>query len=178
MAAILYTFWSSVTSIELEKYSCDSYSTTNDDIKLRDLNPKVFIRKDDKWQIDEDLTNKWLKGDIPNNDFYEYLTKEKGLKPTLRGYYTEEGYVGYEEKESKLQKEAETFVKEWTKKHLEKKDLKRFNSWYMWMDVANDISSFKKKEWEERTAHKVEGIVHRLREMKWEIFPKGKGKQK
>lgn len=83
-----------VTSLNIKHYSGDIYSTVEDDIALKDLDPKIFIRKNDKWQEDKSLTEKWLKGEIPNNDIRGYLTSN-GLYSSLQGYYTEDAYTEF-----------------------------------------------------------------------------------
>lgn len=145
-----------VTDLKLNKYSGDMYSTVDDDIKLKDLSPQIFIRKNDNWQFDKELTEKWLKNQIPQNDLSEYITGEMKLCSTHRGYYTEEAYGEFCKREDELQKEAEVFVKDYAEKYLSKKVLKRFNKLYMYISIAGDVSSFKRNEWEERTKSKLD----------------------
>ena len=125
------------------------YSTLEEDIALRDLDPKVFIRKNDKWQEDKELTKKWLKGEIPNNNIHDYLTS-KGLRSSLQGYYTEDAYREFRDREENVRKEAEAFIKDYAKKYLDKKTLRQFNKRFMYLDFSSDLSEFKRKEWEER----------------------------
>ena len=139
-----------VSNLNLVKYPSDMYSSVDESVKLRDLNPKIFIRKNDKWQANEELTEKWLKGEIPNNDLYDYITKEMGLKSSLKGYYTEDAYFEFRAREEKVRKEAEIFIKDYAKKYLDKKTLKQFNKRFMYLDFSSDLSDFKRKEWEER----------------------------
>ena len=145
-----------VTDLKLNKYPGDMYSTVDDDIKLKDLSPQIFIRKNDNWQFDKELTEKWLKNQIPLNDLSEYITEEMKLRSTHRGYYTEEAYADFCKREDELQKEAEAFVKDYAEKYLSKKVLKRFNKSYMYISIAGDVSSFKKNEWEERTKSRLD----------------------
>lgn len=145
-----------VTDLKLNKYLSDMYSTVDDDIKLKDLSPQIFIRKNDNWQFDKDLTEKWLNNQIPQNDLSKYITEEMKLHSTHRGYYTEEAYADFCKREDELQKEAEAFVKEYAEKYLSKKVLKRFNKLYMYISIAGDVSTFKKNEWEDRTKSRLD----------------------
>ena len=138
-----------VTDLNIKHYPCDMYSTLEEDIALRDLDPKIFIRKNDKWQEDKDLTEKWLKGEIPNNNIHDYLTSN-GLRSSLQGYYTEDAYKEFRDREENVRKEAEAFIKDYAKKYLDKKTLRQFNKRYMYLDFSRDLSEFKRKEWEER----------------------------
>lgn len=139
-----------VSNLNLFKYPGDMYSSVSESVKLRDLNPKIFIRKNDKWQANEELTEKWLKGEIPDNDLYNYITKEMGLKSSLKGYYTEDAYSEFRAREENVRKEAEAFIKDYAEKYLDKKSLKQFNKRFMYLDFSSDLSEFKRKEWEER----------------------------
>lgn len=139
-----------VSNLNLVKYPSDMYSSVDESVKLRDLNPKIFIRKNDKWQANEELTEKWLKGEIPDNDLYDYITKKMGLRSSLKGYYTEDAYSEFRVREEKVRKEAEIFIKDYAKKYLDKKTLKQFNKRFMYLDFSSDLSDFKRKEWEER----------------------------
>lgn len=139
-----------ITNLNLSKYPSDMYSTVGESIKLRDLDPKIFIRKNDKWQANEELTEKWLKGEIPYNDFHDYITGKMGLRSSLKGYYTEDAYQEFRNREENVRKEAEAFIKDYAKKYLDKKTLRQFNRRYMYLDFSSDLSEFKRKEWEER----------------------------
>lgn len=139
-----------VSNLSLVKYPSDMYSSVNESFKLRDLDPKIFIRKNDKWQANEELTEKWLKGEIPDNNLYDYITKEMGLRSSLKGYYTEDAYSEFRAREENVRKEAEIFIKDYAKKYLDKKTLKQFNKRFMYLDFSSDLSEFKRKEWEER----------------------------
>lgn len=99
-----------VTNLNIKHYSCDTYSTVEDDIALRDLDPKIFFRKNDKWQEDKSLTEKWLKGEIPNNDIRDYLTSN-GLYSSLQGYYTKDAYFEFRARKGKEEGEKECLRK-------------------------------------------------------------------
>lgn len=62
--------------MELEKYDCDSYSTTQSNIKIGDLNPKAMYLSYGDWKIDEDLTEMWKKGKIQPCKFYVYIEEK------------------------------------------------------------------------------------------------------
>ena len=46
--------------VELKKLNCNPYSTTNEDIQLRDLNPVVYTVMERK--VSKKLTKFWLEG--------------------------------------------------------------------------------------------------------------------
>lgn len=52
--------------MKLEKYSCDSYSTTEDERLIKDLNPCAMIYRNGKWII----CNELLK--YPMHEWYKY----------------------------------------------------------------------------------------------------------
>jgi hypothetical protein len=151
-----------VTGLNINHYPCDMYSTLEDDIALRDLDPKIFIRKNDKWQVNEELTEKWLKGEIPYNDLHDYITEKMGLRSSLKGYYTEDAYREFRDREENVRKEAEAFIKDYAKKYLDKKTLKQFNKRYMFLDFSSDLSEFKRKEWEERARINLDRFKYML----------------
>lgn len=69
-----------VTNIELEKWGCDSYSTTDDNTLIKDLNPKCMVVLNGKWHEDKELTRKWLNGEILPHEFCDYFRDERNYK--------------------------------------------------------------------------------------------------
>lgn len=62
-------------NIVLEKYSCDNYSTTESNIKLKDLDPVVICKINNKFTASNILTEQWLSSLIKPHEF----TKDKYL---------------------------------------------------------------------------------------------------
>lgn len=62
-------------SVELTKYTCDPYSTTESNIKLKDLEPVVICKINNKFISSSILTEQWLSGLIEPHEF----TKDKHL---------------------------------------------------------------------------------------------------
>ncbi|MEE3344639.1 MAG: hypothetical protein VZS44_11135 [Bacilli bacterium] len=78
-------------NVELQKWSCDSYSTTDSKVRIKDLNPKVLIRINGKLHINEELTEEWLNGNIEPCDFCSWLADNKNYSiRTKFGYLTPE----------------------------------------------------------------------------------------
>ena len=64
--------------MELEKYRCDTYSTTSDTRLIRDLNPVVLTHVlRSNWVRHEKLTKYWLEGTLEPHEFWYYTD---GLK--------------------------------------------------------------------------------------------------
>ena len=76
------------TDMKLTKYSCDSYSTTDDKRTLSTLGYDIIIKVDGKWIVRNDLK------DIQPHKFHERL-REEGLYPTREGYLTINKYKQY-----------------------------------------------------------------------------------
>lgn len=60
-------------NIKLDKFICDSYSTTDDKTALKDLNPKVVIRVNGRMKVSTELTKLWLEGIVAPHEFCEYM---------------------------------------------------------------------------------------------------------
>lgn len=79
------------SDFELEKWSCDCYSTTNDERKVRDLNPKVMVRVNNRLTCIENLHNAWLNGEVQPHEFGNYLREHNNLDGWLKfGFITHE----------------------------------------------------------------------------------------
>lgn len=55
--------------VELTKYACDPYSTTDSNIKLKDLDPVVICKINNKFITSNILTKQWLLGSIKPYEF-------------------------------------------------------------------------------------------------------------
>lgn len=65
--------------IELEKYSCDTYSTTQDERTIRELNPVVMIRINNKLVRHKELEKEWLDGKVQPHEFTRWVEKHDNL---------------------------------------------------------------------------------------------------
>ena len=63
------------TDIELEKYSCDPYSTTESTKKIGELNPKVMVRLNGKLVLSPKLTQKFESGIIDASAISEEMSR-------------------------------------------------------------------------------------------------------
>lgn len=136
-----------VTNIKLEKYSCDSYSTACGHSKIKDLNPKICIRKNFKWTQDKELTEKWLNGEIKGSLRKEYLEKVRNYKWTYRGFFTPEGYSEYKKYEADMADDCKAFATDWAKSHYSEKDFEIFKKWLVSLDVSTEMYLFRKDDW-------------------------------
>ena len=59
--------------IKLEKWSCDSYSTTEDERTIRELNPVVMVRINNKLVHHKELEKEWLNGKVQPHEFDEWI---------------------------------------------------------------------------------------------------------
>ena len=74
--------------VELIKYDCDNYSTTECAYFLKDLNPKVMIRINGRFRENAELTSKWLYQELAPHQFHDYM-ESLGYYIYLRfGYIT------------------------------------------------------------------------------------------
>jgi len=79
-------------SMVLEKWSCDSYSTTESKIQIKDLNPVVVVRFNGKMKPRYDITKRWLNGEVSIGHFSSIM-HEYGYMPSIRfGYLNKEQY--------------------------------------------------------------------------------------
>lgn len=65
--------------LAIVKYPCDSYGTTYDGRKLRDLDPKAMAKIGGRWK-----EVPWLLS-VPMHRWHEFL-REQGIRATLAGY--------------------------------------------------------------------------------------------
>lgn len=77
----------------LEKFSCDSYATTESKLHIRELNPKVCTRINTRMTVDEDMTAIWLKGECEPHEFYKYMEQRGYESNQYFGYVTNEQYI-------------------------------------------------------------------------------------
>ena len=137
-----------VTNIDIDKLSCDSYSTTDSKVKVKDLNPKVFIKVNWEWVPDEELTKEWLNGKIQPHEFYEYLQNKKHLRNTMRGYFTDDRFDEYKKYLSDLSDECSKFVKDWAAKHCKKEDFEYMEKHDIVLTQSvREIYLYRKEEW-------------------------------
>ena len=80
--------------IKLERWNCDLYSTTDSDVLLGDLNPKVAARFNGKIKTDKELTDLWLEGKIEPHQFYENL-ESRGFTGYLRYGYLDKKQMDF-----------------------------------------------------------------------------------
>jgi len=75
-------------SVELTKYSCDTYSTTEAKIELKDLVPVVCVRCNSRFKPNQALTKDWLTENVSVSDFYKWM-RDAGYVPYPRyGFIT------------------------------------------------------------------------------------------
>lgn len=90
----------------LEKWECDEYSTwdskNEEDYEIKDLNPKICIRVNGRWQVLEDATQEWVQEDKEISDVIQDNIKGKFNNHSLPilGYVTKEQYEWYRRKEN------------------------------------------------------------------------------
>lgn len=65
--------------IKLEKWSCDPYSTTEDKRTIRELNPVVMVRVNNKLVHHKELEKEWLNGKVQPYEFDEWMIKHKNV---------------------------------------------------------------------------------------------------
>lgn len=74
--------------LKLEKWSCDCYSTTEDDRTVAEFNPTVMIRVNGEVKADKELTRMFLSGEVENMHIMQSMFK-RGYTCALRlGYIT------------------------------------------------------------------------------------------
>lgn len=79
--------------MELEKWSCDSYSTTEDARHIKDLNPRVMIRVNMKMTCFDDLRKAWLEGKVEPHAFSKYMEQHHNYRMWLKfGFITDLQY--------------------------------------------------------------------------------------
>lgn len=149
-----------VTDIKLEKYTYDAYSTACGHSKIKDLNPKICIRKNFKWIQDKELTEKWLNGEIKGSRRKEYLENVRNYKWTFRGFFTPENYLEYKKYEIDLIEDCKAFVTDWAKSHYSEKDFEIFKKWLVSLDVSTEMYLFRKDDWK----YLIENILERKME--------------
>ena len=65
--------------IELEKLSCDPYSTTGDRRPIRELNPAVMIRINNNLVRHKELEKEWLDGKVQPHEFNHWVREHDKL---------------------------------------------------------------------------------------------------
>ena len=86
--------------IKLEKESCDSYSTTDDKRLIRELNPAVMVRINNKLVRHKELEKEWLDGKVQPHEFTQWVKKRDNLTITgcrKFGLVTRKQYKFYQE---------------------------------------------------------------------------------
>ena len=147
------------TNIDSGKDDYDLYSSK--EYKIRDLNPKIFVRKNFKWAEDKALTEKWLKNELPNDSRRGYLRSARNYEWTFRGFFTQAGYKDYKKYENDLLEECQSFVKEWARvNYINPKDFEVFKNWAVYIDVAIEMFMFRKADWK----WQIESIIERKME--------------
>lgn len=89
----------------LEKWGCDEYSTwdrkNEQDFEIKDLNPKICIRTNGRWQILEEATSKWLQGNEERDAVKDSIEgKFHHHSLPILGYVTNKQYEWYRDKEN------------------------------------------------------------------------------
>lgn len=84
----------------LEKWKCDEYSTWHDkntqDPILKNLNPKICIKINGRWQILKDATQNWLNGkDLSDAKKNEIENKLYPIAIFNIGYVTDKQHIWY-----------------------------------------------------------------------------------
>lgn len=89
---------------KLEKWDCDEYSTwskeNNRNYELKELNPKICVKINGKWNVLEDATKDWLNGQemktaIKNNlkdNYYQYPLFHIGYVTMDQFYFQQKNY--------------------------------------------------------------------------------------
>lgn len=149
-----------ITNIKVEKYDCDDYSTTCGSIKIKDLNPKIFVRKNFKWIEDKELTKKWLNGELIKNCRRDFYQKIKKYIWTYRGFFTQEGFLEYKKYNANLLKECRAYVLEWAKSHYSEEDSEVVKKWLVDLETASEIHLFRKVDWK----YEIESVLKRKME--------------
>ena len=73
--------------MKLEKW--DLYSTTNDERLLKELNPRVMVRVNNKLTYFEGLQKDWLDNKVQPHEFHTYMSEHYGYKMWLKfGFIT------------------------------------------------------------------------------------------
>ena len=76
--------------MELEKWSCDSYSTTEDTRLIKDLNPCVLVRVNMKMTYFDDLQKAWLANKVEPYEFGQYMEQHHSYRMWLKfGFITD-----------------------------------------------------------------------------------------
>jgi hypothetical protein len=65
--------------IELEKLSCDPYSTTNDERPIKELNPAIMIRINNNLVRHKELEKEWLDGKVQPHEFSYWVEEHDKL---------------------------------------------------------------------------------------------------
>ena len=74
--------------LKLEKWSCDCYSTTEDERTVADFNPTVMIRVNGEVRADRELTKMFLNGELDDERISNIMIN-RGYRHVLRfGYIT------------------------------------------------------------------------------------------
>lgn len=85
--------------MELNKYSCDSYSTTYDERLIKDLNPQAIIYVNNRYEIHNELLEykvcEWWKFKDKYKDVLGELYKKYRNRNTNFDKYTSEEYINY-----------------------------------------------------------------------------------
>lgn len=147
----------------LEKWKCDEYSTWDSknktDYQLKDLNPKICVKINGKWNVLEDATEEWLNGETMNVAIQNNIEGKYYRVPVYNiGYLTIEQYRWYRDKNNmKYAWRLDNFpsnlkdikIPELTPAQLETIDFVRqqFNEYYV--EVINNSYIFEEDEKQE-----------------------------
>ncbi len=155
-----------VTGMELEKWSCDPYSTTDCDTPVKDLNPEVYIRLNGKWQPFKKLTDKWSKGEIQPHEFYRFLEDECGFNSRTEGFFTDDKMEEYEEACENKRKKCEAFLDEFLKEKYKSKEDIEYNKSHRiaWLS-SFPLSRYAESEWGLLATREVDDKIKNQKDM-------------
>ena len=159
-----------VTDVELEKWACDDYYTTDDNTHIVNLNPKIFLMKNWKWREEKDLTNKWLRGELKDNHVWTHITENTDWYSTDRGYFTKDKYIEYETSCATQETYCSHFILGWVTQHYSKEDCEIFLRWDCVELIKEMLYRFRPDDWEWMVKKYVERELEKVREA--ELFPK------
>lgn len=172
--------WSDAVRVDvtdLEFDDTDDCYLYSDSPKIGELNPKIFVRKNWKWEEDESLTKKWLEGSLPKDSRHKYLESQKDIHWTFRGYFTNDKYSLYEDYQNQLLEECKSFLLNQYKSVISEEDFNIFKRWKVDRDVAKMIYLYRKEDWKYISKFHVDNYLN-IAKVSDELYSNGNKKVK